>query len=123
VGPRLLQAKRQRQPAGELTHALGMLSGFIIAQLRGDGEPLQHLQLGRLKFLGPFNDPGFQLMIVVCETLLPVHVQADVVAGLELDHEVLVVEGLAARQDHALEDAALVVGGAHVAPDAHAPGL
>ena len=52
-----------------------------------------------------------------------VDVQADVVAGLELDDDVLVVEGLAAGQDDALEDAARVVRGQDVAPDADAEGL
>ncbi len=52
-----------------------------------------------------------------------VDVQADVVAGLQLQDEVLVVEGLAPGKDDPLEDAAGVVGGAHVAPHPDLPPL
>ena len=52
-----------------------------------------------------------------------VHVKADVVAVLQLDDDVEVVLGFAARQDDALEVAAGVVLHLHVAPYAHAPAL
>jgi len=50
-------------------------------------------------------------------------VEAHVVAVLELEHDVLVVERLAAGQDDTLEHAPRVVRGPDVAPHPGAPGL
>ena len=48
--------------------------------------------------------------------------QADVVSGLELHHQVQVVVGLAAGKNDAFEHAPLVIDDAHIAPYPHVPG-
>ena len=113
--------RRQVRDVGELRHGAVQLAGREggddgarpVVEARGDraaGAEERHArQVGPAREL-LLRDPVDRLLVAdLLHRAHAVDVEADVVAGLELEDDVLVVERLAARQDDALERAAGVV--------------